>query len=295
MNTYFWANNLRFHALLRNPGSQPAIVLLHGLASNARIWQHVIKFLPEDWAIYAPDLRGHGLTDSPKSTYNFDEITQDLAALLTLWNVRTPLLVGHSWGASVTVAFAARFFAGPLAPAGLVLVDGGIARLRDLPNTSWEIIRQQLAPPLLAGMPVEDFLQRIRQNLLWQPNDEDEQIILANFEVDEQERIYPRLKREYHMQILRALWEFDCFEQLARVRCPILGLMAHSGQPQNTQAREFLALKQAGSLWMQQHLRGAHIHWFQNAIHDLPLQHPKAVAVQIFNFWKRIQGVADDC
>lgn len=289
MNTYFWVNNLRFHALVRNPGSQPAIILLHGLASNARIWQRVIEFLPVDWAIYAPDLRGHGLTDSPKSAYTFNEITQDLAALLTLWNVRSPLLVGHSWGASVAVVFAARFFTGPLAPAGLILVDGGLTRLRDLPNASWENISQQLAPPPLAGMPVEDFLQRIRQNPLWQPDDIDEQIILANFEIDEQERILPRLQREHHMQILHALWELDPFEQLRRIRCPLWGLMAHPGQPRDAHERAFLTLKEAGSQWVQQHLPGTKIHWFQQSIHDLPLQHPQAVAATIFNFWAHIQ------
>ncbi|GAB4397776.1 MAG: hypothetical protein OHK0052_20380 [Anaerolineales bacterium] len=291
MSTYLWVNNLRVHALVRNPGSQPAVVLLHGLASNCRIWQRVIKFLPEDWAVYAPDLRGHGLTDSPESAYTFDEITQDLAALLNLWNVRAPLLVGHSWGAAVAVAFAARFAAGPLAPAALTLVDGGVTRLRDLPNASWESVSQRLAPPPLTGVPVEDFLQRIRQNSLWQPQDEDEQILLANFEVDSEERIRPRLARTHHMQILRALWDFDTFAQLARVRCPVLGLMAHPGEPRDTREREFLALKETGCQWVQQHLRGAQIHWFQQSIHDLPLQHPQAVAMAMVNFWEKSKGV----
>lgn len=293
MNTYFWVNNLRFHAFVRNPGAQPAMLLLHGLASNARIWQRVVEFLPEDWAIYAPDLRGHGYTDAPQSQYNFSEITQDLAALLTLWDVRAPWIAGHSWGASVAVAFAARFSIGPLAPAGLVLVDGGITRLRDLPNASWESISQRLAPPPLDGMPIEDFLQHIRQNPLWQPDDIDEQILLASFKVDEQERIHPRLSRQHHLQILRALWEFDCFEQLRRVRCPILGLMAHPGQPRDTHEREFLALKEAGSQWVQQNLPIAQIHWFQQSIHDLPLQHPRSVAAAIFDFWQHLREIAE--
>ncbi len=77
------------------------VVLVHGLASNARIWEKVAPFLVDGGlASYALDLRGHGLTDKPDSDYGFDTYYRDLSAFMDALNLEKPLLVGHSWGAA---------------------------------------------------------------------------------------------------------------------------------------------------------------------------------------------------
>ena len=90
----------------------------------------------------------------------------------------------------VALDFASRFPIGPLAPAGLVLVDGGMTQMDDFPGATWETMRERLTPPRLAGLALETFLAHLNApNRVWQPDDHSVQIILANFEVGEDETI----------------------------------------------------------------------------------------------------------
>src|SRR5512133_1636959 len=126
-SSYLFLNDLRVHYLHWNleDGGQPA-VLLHGLASNARIWERTVPFLTQNGLVpLAPDGRGHGLTDKPDGDYGFDTFQGDLAAFINATHMERPLLIGHSWGAALALYYAARVAVGPRAPLGLVLVDGG--------------------------------------------------------------------------------------------------------------------------------------------------------------------------
>jgi hypothetical protein len=87
--------------------------------------------------------------------------------------------------------YAAGFAAGAYSPGGVVLVDGGTSQLSDaLPN--WEDARRLLTPPPLAGMPLNEFLSRLRQwNSHWNPSDQAISIMLANFEINLAIAIFP--------------------------------------------------------------------------------------------------------
>src|SRR5690606_17973097 len=99
-------------------------------------------------------------------------------ALITSLELDRPILVGHSWGASVALEYAARFAIGPRAPAGIVLVDGGMIQMNTLPGVTWEEMRERLTPPRLAGMPLEKFLNMLRRPRgSWQPGEAAIQII----------------------------------------------------------------------------------------------------------------------
>ncbi len=223
-SSYFFLNNLRVHYLTwKTPEVGKPVILIHGLASNARIWELVApQLVAGGLQPLALDLRGHGLTDAPDGDYGFETISRDLAAFVRASGVEKPLLVGHSWGAVVALDFASRFPIGPLAPAGLVLVDGGMNQMDDFPGATWEKMRERLTPPRLAGLPLDAFLSRLSSsNPAWQPDDRAVQIILANFEVNVDETIKPRLSFEHHMQIVRAMWEFKTYAHYERLNCPV--------------------------------------------------------------------------
>ncbi len=96
-----------------NDGSPSAapFLLVHGLASNARLWDGVGRRLAEAgrYAV-AVDLRGHGHSDKPDSGYDFATVADDLRALIGALGpgFERPILVGQSWGASVVLDFAVR-------------------------------------------------------------------------------------------------------------------------------------------------------------------------------------------
>lgn len=285
-SSYLLVNRLRYHYLYWNvEGKGQPLLLLHGLASNARIWELTAPYLAENgFVVYAPDMRGHGLSDKPEGDYGFEAVTADLAAFTGQLELERPLLVGHSWGAMVALAYASRFRVGRYAPKGLVLVDGGMTQLDDS-GLTWEEMRQRLTPPQLAGMPLETFLAGLKHhNPGWRPPPEAVEIILANFEISEDETIYPRLGFERHMQIVRAIWEFKTYEHYVHINCPVLLLPARPPQPRTSQEDEFLRLKGRGLEQALSRLKDGRLHWLEDTIHDVPLQRPRELARLISDF-----------
>src|SRR5919204_6730228 len=133
------------------------VVLLHGLASNARIWDGAAQRLAgAGMRVVALDQRGHGESEQPASGYDFATVGRDLAAALDALGLQGPVLVGHSWGANVALQYAAERSE---AVAGLVLVDGGFLGVADWPGMTRALARERLAPPRFA-VPLEDWLAR---------------------------------------------------------------------------------------------------------------------------------------
>ena len=280
-SSYLFANNLRIHYFRWDSiDERRPLILLHGLASNARIWELVGTRLVElGWSAVAPDARGHGLTDKPDGDYGFGAFRGDLLAIIDALNLERPLLVGHSWGALTALDYAAQFPLGLRAPAGLILIDGGVMQLDEVPGATWDETRERLTPPRLAGLPAEDFLRQITTwASQWGSDERIPQIILGNFEIAEDETIWPRLTFERHMQIVRAMWDFKTYERMGRVRCPALAVLAVPPQPRSERDEQFLALKERGVERARDVLPGLRVHWMQDSVHDIPLQYPAELA-----------------
>lgn len=289
-SSYLLVNGLRYHYYIENldGGTKPAL-LLHGLASNARIWEKVAPALAAGGlAIYAPDLRGHGLTDKPDGDYGFETFTRDLAAFVDACDLKKPVLVGHSWGAMLALEYAARFAIGPRAPSALVMVDGGVTQLDDSPGATWEKVRERMAPPRLAGMALDDFLQRLATSPAWQPGEDDIPIILANFDVDDNDCIAPRLTFDRHMQIVEAIWKFPTYERYTRLLCPALALPSRPALPHNPGDAQYLAMKERGLERILQSYPSLQTRWMEDSIHDVLLQRPSELSQAILDFLAEI-------
>jgi esterase len=105
----------------RQPRGKAPVVLLHGLASNLTRWTEFVDrtSLLDDRTLIRVDLRGHG--DSPtRGRVSLDLWRDDLLALLDGEAAPQAVLVGHSLGAQVALATAAR---APERVAALVLID----------------------------------------------------------------------------------------------------------------------------------------------------------------------------
>jgi pimeloyl-ACP methyl ester carboxylesterase len=294
-SSYLYLNELRIHYLHWNlGGGGRSLVLLHGLASNARIWELVATYLVDArMTAVAPDARGHGLSDKPSQGYDFNAMIADLAALVDALHLEKPLLVGHSWGANLALEYAARFPFGLLAPSGIVLVDGGMVQLDDSPGVTWEEIKKRLTPPKLAGLSLDEFIDRLRGwNADWLPDGEAGEeilnIILANFAVDEDEHISPRLDFENHMQIVRAMWEFKTYAHYSRLRCPVLMLPVRPKEPLSERDQIFLEAKQRGVARAEESISRLQVDWMKDSIHDVILQRSAEVAERITAFARSI-------
>jgi 2-(acetamidomethylene)succinate hydrolase len=84
------ALSVRDHA-----GGEPALIALHGLASNGRWWDLMAERLVPAHRVIAVDLPGHGRSDRPDTGYDFDPVSGDLAALLAVVHPAPVVAVGH--------------------------------------------------------------------------------------------------------------------------------------------------------------------------------------------------------
>jgi pimeloyl-ACP methyl ester carboxylesterase len=180
------------------------VVLAHGLSSTSHIWDLVAPRLAQGFRVIAVDQRGHGESDQPDDGYDFPSIVADLHGLLGAARVRLPaVLVGHSWGASVVLRYAAEH---PDAVAGLALVDGGTGSPGE--SSTWEETLARLTPPDIDGLPWTEMRERMlrsQPNLAADPRVE--AITRSLFHIGPDGRIQRRLRIPNHLRILRALWE----------------------------------------------------------------------------------------
>jgi pimeloyl-ACP methyl ester carboxylesterase len=267
---------------------RPAL-MLHGLASNARIWERTAPALAGGGlAPIAIDLRGHGLSDKPDSGYDLATVAGDLRAVLHDLDLQAPILVGHSWGAGLALHLAASDLDVRIAPAALILIDGGISQLDDLPGATWERVSELLAPPPLSGMSREALIQRLTDPARrWRPDEQAIDITLANFDIRADGSVLPRLSREHHMLLLRALYDFRTYQALERVRCPTLVVSARPPAPRRFEEEAHLKLKAKGMDRAKRSMVDLEAEWMEDTVHDIPLQRPAELASLILSFASR--------
>jgi pimeloyl-ACP methyl ester carboxylesterase len=128
----------------RVPSDLPAVLLLHGLASNLTRFTEFVEHTSLDvrHELLRMDLRGHGGSLSRRPV-SHEVWADDLVALLDARGHAGAVLVGHSLGAQVALHVAARH---PARVRGLVLID---PVFRDALLPRWH--RLARAGPLLAG------------------------------------------------------------------------------------------------------------------------------------------------
>ncbi len=275
------ANGLRLHYRRWSPTEPgtgaPPILLLHGLASAARIWDFVAPLLAaQGYEVTALDQRGHGESDKPESGYDFATILADDAAVIEALDLHRPVIAGHSWGAMVALQYAAAY---PEQVTALALVDGATFQLSQ--DRSREQARKELAPPRFAGTPRDTFLSYFRSGPLgqqWSPELEDS--VLHIVQLREDDTVAPRLDFENHLQIIDAMWEQPTLELYAQVHCPVLLVAAEQqGTGEAWEAR--VRRRQQNYVLIQERCPTLCLVRMPDTIHDIPLQRPQELAKEI--------------
>jgi magnesium chelatase accessory protein len=114
-------------------GSGPTILLLHGAGAATHSWRDLAPLLARDLTVVAPDLPGHGFTQTPGGDgLSLPGMARGLTALLDKIEIDPVLALGHSAGAAIAMRMAreGRF------ERGVVSVNGA---LRPFPGAAGHI------------------------------------------------------------------------------------------------------------------------------------------------------------
>lgn len=93
-----------------DPSRPVDLVFLHANGFNALTYRTLLEPLGRSWRVTAPDLRGHGRTRlavSPANRANWNDMRDDVVALLERQDGPPLVLAGHSMGATVALLAAA--------------------------------------------------------------------------------------------------------------------------------------------------------------------------------------------
>jgi pimeloyl-ACP methyl ester carboxylesterase len=259
-----------------SPTGAAPFVLVHGLSSNAMLWDEVATVLADaGHEVAAIDLRSHGESDAPPDGYDTTTAAQDVAAVCASLRLPQVVAVGQSWGGNVVVRIAARH---PDLIAAVGLVDGGWLDMTTM-FASWPACAAALRPADVDGLPAEQLRTRIAADHPgWSPTAV--AATVANLRELPDGTLVRRLSIEHHMQIVRSMWDAPPWDDLARIQVPVLlmpALPATDGGQRRAgrgDKRELVARAAAA-------LPKAEVREYVGGDHDLHAQQPAAVAADL--------------
>lgn len=259
------AEGVSLHVVDRR-GDAGDLLLVHGLASNLRLWDGVAEWLAErGHRVVAVDLRGHGQSDKPDDGYDMATVASDVATLIEGLGLDRPWTAGQSWGGNVVLELA---WARPELVGGIACVDGGWIELQDRFD-DWDACTQLLTPPPTVGMQATALEAGLRSAHPDWP-ESGIQGVLACFEVRPDGTVAPWLTLARHLLVLRGLWEHRPSARYPEITSPVLLLPAQRAGRDDFGTRPAVAAAEAA-------LATSTTVWTEGD-HDLHAQHPALVA-----------------
>ncbi|MCW8306820.1 alpha/beta fold hydrolase [Acidiphilium sp. PA] len=120
------AGGLRFHVQIMGKG--PVALLLHGTGAATHSWRDLAPALAANFTVVAPDLPGHGFTETPVwPRMSLPGMAGAVASLLGVLDIAPAIIIGHSAGAAIGIDLCG---GGTVAPSGLVSLNGALLPYR---------------------------------------------------------------------------------------------------------------------------------------------------------------------
>jgi len=115
--TFFNSKNTSLETILykntrisyTDSGKGTAVVFLHGFLENKRMWNYFVNQYDKKYRIVTIDLLGHGESESLGYVHSMEENAKVVQAVLSHLRIRKSILLGHSMGGYVCLAFAELF------------------------------------------------------------------------------------------------------------------------------------------------------------------------------------------
>lgn len=250
------ASDVRVH----RSGRGPALVLLHCLGVDHRLWDETVAALGPDCCSIRYDFPGHHEAPTPDRAYSISDLSEQLLAVLDAERVHSATIAGISLGGLVAQHFAA---AHPERTERLVLIDT-TPRYSETMQSMWaeraRIARQQgvmaMADDLLAVWFTREALTR--------------NLPAVRYVRD----CFSRVGGEGYAKACEALAAADLRPMLADIQAPTMIVCGSDDVP------EFLLAAQS----FVRVIPGAQLKWLSPARHASVLEQPAQFAAALREF-----------
>ena len=154
---YAAVNGLEMYYEIRGQGDP--VVFIHGAFGSIEEWGSVPESIAANHQVVAMDLQGHGRTADVDRSFSYEQLADDVAALMNYLDIGEADVVGYSMGANTALQIAIR---NPELVRNLVLVFAIFRTDGEYPEVVAGI--SALAPDMLAGSPIEALYASVAPN-----------------------------------------------------------------------------------------------------------------------------------
>jgi 3-oxoadipate enol-lactonase len=240
-------------------GDGEPLLLIHGLGSSTRDWEHQIEYFARHYQVIVFDARGHGRSSKPPGPYSMTLFATDTARLLQALDAHPAHVVGISMGGMI--AFELTLSHAELVKS-LVIVNSGPEFIVDSFKQRLQVWQRFFILRLLG-------MRKIGQLLGQRLFPKADQAPLRNLFVERWAANDPGAYRE----AMRAILGWSVADRIADIDCPMLVLASDQDYTP-------LADKQA---WVER-MTNAKLVVIADARHALPMEKPDAfnAAVEAF-------------
>jgi pimeloyl-ACP methyl ester carboxylesterase len=207
-------------------GREKHILCLHGLTANCRCWDVIAASLTPVHSITAVDFRGRGLSDKPPTGYSWQHHVRDIFCVLEDLGLNRTVLMGHSLGAYVSMAFAAEY---PDRVEKLILLDGGA----EVSQAHWDRVDLVIKPSLDRLGQVfpsfEAYIDNMKKAPILQPWSQAIEDYFRYETEDVDGGVRSRSHPEHIREEIRNIRKMTPSEYYAKITCPVLLVRATDG------------------------------------------------------------------
>ncbi len=104
MSNFIFYKNIKIH--YTDIGKGKSILLLHGFLESLSMWSNISENLSKKYRVICIDLLGHGFTENYGYIHTMEDQAEMIKAVLNHVRLRKYIIVGHSMGGYIALAFA---------------------------------------------------------------------------------------------------------------------------------------------------------------------------------------------
>ena len=107
-NKYLLFENTKIN--YKTYGMGKPVMLIHGFGEDGTIWDGQVSFLQDKYFLIIPDLPGSGESETlQKENVSLNDYAEIIKAILLTEKIFEVIMIGHSMGGYITLAFAERY------------------------------------------------------------------------------------------------------------------------------------------------------------------------------------------